>query len=186
MPRLRRLLRLCLLTVPVCLALGTPPAALAATSAASAAASGPSARAKAGKAGPDKAKAATPVAGKTPILTPAQLRDCETLKTSLRAENESAVAAKKEIDAARAAIEQSGTEIKTQLETLDRTSQEAIDGYNAKVTQRDESIDAYQAKVTAYNARVVNLGTLKDSHEKTCEARRYDDRDLADLKRGKK
>ncbi|MDQ6683568.1 MAG: hypothetical protein M3Z16_00435 [Pseudomonadota bacterium] len=179
---LRRLVSsLCLLAATLC-----APAAFAAEAAspAKAAASKPAAAKPAAKASSAKAAAARPA--KVAILTPAQLRQCETLKNQLRATNESAVQAKKQIDIDRAAIDSSAVEIQSQQAALDRTSQEALDAYNARVGQRDQSIDAYQAKVTAYNLQVVQLGTLKDEHEKTCEARRYDDRDLADIKRGKK
>ena len=68
---------------------------------------------------------------------------------------------------------------------LDRTSDVAVDAYNAKVEQRDKLIDTYQSRVTAYNVKAEQVKATKESYEKTCENRRYDERDLNDIKRKK-
>jgi len=122
---------------------------------------------------------------KTPLLTPAELRACLTQKEGLRAQTDDALKDKTAIDADKAEITRSGTELADQVATLDKTSAEDVDAFNARVGERDKLIDAYQAKVTAYNAKAAAVQTAKDSYEKACASRRYDERDENDLKRKK-
>lgn len=131
----------------------------------------------------DKAPPAT--GAKTPILTPAQLQECLRQKDRLHAQTDDALKDKAAIEADKAEIARSGTSLSEELTTLDRTSDVAVDAYNAKVEQRDKLIDTYQARVTAYNVKAETVKATKEGYEKSCENRRYDDRDLNDLKRKK-
>ena len=135
------------------------------------------------KASAPKAAASRPA--KVPILTPAQLRDCENQKSALRTQNDAYVKAKEGIDAEAASIQRRNAELDDELAKTDRTSQPAVDAYMAKVNDFNEASKALQARVADYNAMAPKQKALKDNYEKTCETRRYDDRDLADIKRGK-
>ena len=122
---------------------------------------------------------------RTPLLTPAQLRDCVAQKERLHAQTDDALKDKASIEADKAEIASSGTSLGEQVATLDKTSAEAVDAYNAKVEARDKLIESYQARVSAYNVKAEQVQATKEKHEKTCELRRYDERDLNDIKRKK-
>lgn len=119
------------------------------------------------------------------VLTPPQLRDCLAQKERVRGDADAAGKTKTELAAAKADIDRSGTELADALLTLDKTSAEAVDAYNAQVDRRDRVIDDYQARVTAYNARAEAVLASRATYERACENRRYDERDLDDLKRKK-
>lgn len=124
-------------------------------------------------------------APRTPLLTPSQLRDCIAQKERLHAQTDDALKDKVAVEAMKTEITSSGNALAEQVATLDKTSAEQVDAYNAKVEVRDKLIDGYQAKVDAYNVKAEAVKTTKDNYEKTCETRRYDERDLNDIKRKK-
>jgi len=135
------------------------------------------------KAAPKPAPAAAPA--KSPILTPAQLQECVNQRERLHAQTDDALKDKAQIEADKAEIGRMGTSLSDELAALDRTSDVAVDAYNAKVEQRDKLIDTYQNRVTAYNVKAEQVKATKESYEKSCENRRYDERDLNDIKRKK-
>jgi len=135
------------------------------------------------KAAPKPAPAAAPA--KSPILTPAQLQECVNQRERLHAQTDDALKDKAQIEADKAEIGRLGTSLSEELAALDRTSDAAVDAYNAKVEQRDKLIDTYQSRVTAYNVKAEQVKATKESYEKSCENRRYDERDLNDIKRKK-
>lgn len=133
----------------------------------------------------DKKPAPPPPAPKTAILTPVQLRDCLTQKEKLAKDTDAVVKAKVAFAADKAEIDSTGAALEEQATTLDRTSEEAVATYNAKVIERNGRVDAFKAKAAAYNADAENVLAAKDAYEKACANRRYDDRDLNDLQRKK-
>ena len=128
---------------------------------------------------------AAPAAKPDAILTPAQLQECVNRKERLQAQTDDALKDKAAIEADKAEIARSGTSLAEELTTLDRTSEDAVGAYNAKVEQRDKLIDTYQARVNAYNAKAEAVKATQDGYDKSCGNRRYDDRDLNDIKRKK-
>jgi hypothetical protein len=119
------------------------------------------------------------------VLTPAQLRDCVAQKDRLRADTDATVKSKAGIDAIKAAITSAGAALAEEAATLDRTKEEAVAAYNAKVEARNALIDSYQAKAEAYNKNVEGVQTTQEAYAKACGNRRYDDRDLNDLQKKK-
>ena len=130
-------------------------------------------------------KAATPPGPKTAILTPEQLRDCLTQKEKLAKDTDAAVKAKAAVAADKAEIDRTGAALEAEATTLDRTSDEAVSSYNAKIIERNGRVDAWKAKANAYNTDAENVLAAKDAYEKACANRRYDDRDLSDLQKKK-
>lgn len=132
-------------------------------------------------------KARTPAAKKADaILTPEQLRDCLTQQGRRDKATDAALKVKSEIAAEKAAVDRSGTELSEGAASLDRTSEDAVNAYNAKVDERNRRIDAYEQRVAAYNKDAEALQTMNDAFVKSCGNRRYDERDLADIQRKKK
>ena len=129
--------------------------------------------------------ASAPPAKPDALLSPAQLQECVNQKERLKAQTDDALKDKAAIDADRDEIARSGTSLAEERTTLDRTSEDAVGAYNAKVEQREKLIETYQARVSAYNLKAEAVNTTKSGYEKSCENRRYDDRDLNDIKRKK-
>jgi len=119
------------------------------------------------------------------ILTPAQLKDCLEKQQRRDKATEAALKTKREIAAEKAAIDKSGTELSDAATTLDKTSEDAVNAYNARVDERNKQIEVYEAKVAAYNKDADGARALEDEYAKSCANRRYDDRDLADIQRKK-
>jgi hypothetical protein len=130
-------------------------------------------------------KTAAPPGPKTPLLTPEQLRDCVTQKEKLAKDTDAAVKSKNAVAADKAEIDRTGAALEAEAATLDRTSEEAVASYNARIIERNGRIDAWKAKAGAYNSEAENVLTAKDAYEKACANRRYDDRDLNDLQKKK-
>ena len=132
----------------------------------------------------DKAKP-VPVAKKDAILTPEQLRDCLAQEQRKSKATDAALKTKAEIAAEKAEIDRSGDALAAESGTLDRTSQDAVDAFNAKVDERNQRIEAYEAKIAAYNKDAAEIQAMADAYNKSCGSRRYDDRDLMDIQRKK-
>lgn len=134
----------------------------------------------------DKAsKAASAPAPRTRLLTPAELRECKTQEARVLTLTDEAKTEKAGIEGEKAEIGRLGTGLAEEVATLDKTSAEAVDAYNAKVEARDKRIDAYQSRVTAFNLKAEAVNTSRDEYAKACDQRRYDERDLNDIKRKK-
>jgi hypothetical protein len=120
------------------------------------------------------------------VLTPEQLRDCLDKEARKNKATDAALKVKADIAADKAMIDRSGTELAEEATTLDRTSEDAVNAYNAKIDERDKQIAAYEAKVAGYNKDSADVQALNDAYAKSCSNRRYDDRDLSDIQRNKK
>ena len=129
--------------------------------------------------------ASAPSKSSNSILTPAELRDCNAqekrvLDLTVEAQKEKAA-----IETDKAEITRVGADLAEQIAALDKTSAEAVDAYNARVEARDKLIDNYQARVTAFNLKAEAVNATRDAYAKACDKRRYDERDLNDIKRKK-
>lgn len=133
----------------------------------------------------EKARSVAAAKANDRVLTPAQLRECVTQKEQLRGQTDTALKAKAELGAEKAEIERSGSALADALAALDRTSAEAVAAHNAKVDERSALIASYQTKVDTYNGRAEAVQAARESYDKACESRRYDERDLNDLQRKK-
>jgi len=122
----------------------------------------------------------------TAVLTPAQLRDCLDQRDRLHKRTETALAAKSKIAADKAEIDRVDAALASEKAALDRTSEEAVNAFNAKVRQQDAAVAAFDARVREYNAHAEEVQATRSAYEKSaCENRRYDERDLEDMKRKK-
>ena len=130
-------------------------------------------------------KAASGPASRTRLLTPAELRECKAKEDRVLALTDEAKTDKAGIEGEKSEIGRLGTSLAEEVATLDKTSAEAVDAYNAKVEARDRRIDAYQARVTAFNVKAEAVNASRDEYAKACDQRRYDERDLNDIKRKK-
>ena len=135
----------------------------------------------------DKPRESKPASVKaTPLLlSPAQLRECLTQQQSLRSRSDETERRQTALNANKAEIDRLGTTLKEKLETLDRTSADAVEAYNAQVATRDKMIDEYQQGVPAFNTEVETLKADRAAYAKTCENKRYDENDEIMIRKGK-
>jgi hypothetical protein len=128
------------------------------------------------------ASAADATTTKTPVLTPAQLRDCLSQKDKLHAQKDDVLKYRAALDADKAEITKAETALSDDVLTLDKTNGEAVDAYNARIRARDQMFEDYKSKVDIYNGKVGAATASQNSYSKACESRRYDERDLSDPK----
>ena len=133
---------------------------------------------------PARAAASAP-ASRTRLLTPVELRDCNAQEKRVLDLTGEAQKEKAAIETDKAEITRVGADLGEQIAALDKTSAEAVDAYNARVEARDKLIDNYQARVTAFNLKAEAVNATRDAYAKACDKRRYDERDLNDIKRKK-
>ena len=119
------------------------------------------------------------------LLSPAQLRECLAQQQALRGRSDETERKQAALTASKAEIDRLGTTLKQQLDTLDRTSADAIAAYNAQAAARDKMIDQYQEGVPAYNTEVETLKADRAAYAKACENKRYDENDEIMIRKGK-
>lgn len=119
------------------------------------------------------------------LLTRNELRECLAQEVRIRALNNEAAALQQGLDNDKAEIGQRAEALKQSIETLDRTSKEAVDAYNAKAVEREQLIDTYNAKLPAFNSKADALHAEQQSFASNCADRPYDEGDFFAIKRGK-
>jgi len=123
--------------------------------------------------------------GSGPMLTKEQLRGCISLKTRVAQQEEDLTKEQAALASTKDEIVSGGDTLKARLETLDRTSAEAVAAYNEQTETRDKQIDDYQARVTAFNTRVESGKADRDAYAKGCENRRFFEEDEIAIKKSK-
>ena len=120
-----------------------------------------------------------------PILTRTELRACLAQQDRVRAQNEAAAREREVLDKEKAELVQQGDALKEQLAALDRSSQEAVDKYNAQAAERDQRIDAFEARMPAFNEKLQAFANEREAFARRCDNRRYDELDEIAIRKGK-
>lgn len=123
--------------------------------------------------------------GSGPVLTKEQLRACANLKARVAQQDEELGKEQTALVTTKDDIGRGGDTLKARLESLDRTSAEAVAAYNEQSEARDKQIDDYQTRVTAFNIRVESNKTDRDAYAKGCENRRFFEEDEIAIKKSK-
>lgn len=123
--------------------------------------------------------------GAGPLLTRAELRECLAIEAKVVEATPAAARDREQLEKEKAELIRQGDALKAELETLDRTSAEAIEAYRAKVLARDKAIDEFDARSDAFNARVGALDTDRNAFRQRCENRRFDQADEAAIRKAK-
>jgi hypothetical protein len=134
----------------------------------------------------DKPRSASFGKGKAngPLLTRAELRECLALQERVRLLGEGVVTTQATLDKEKADIAQNGKALGEQLATLDRTSADAVNAYNASVQEHDKRIDAYNALTPTFNAKVEALQAGRAQFLRGCENRDFDEKDEIAIRKG--
>lgn len=118
-------------------------------------------------------------------LTKEQLRVCLDRQAKVKQEDAAMRAEQAAIATLKGETARTGDELKSRLETVDRTSAEAVATYNDAVQARDRQIDDYQKRVDAFNTRVEANQAERDAFGQGCNNRRYFEEDELAIKKGK-
>ena len=119
------------------------------------------------------------------LLSRNELRECIAAQDRLKARREETLQLQAQLEKEKEEIGRRGTDLKDQLVWLDRTSQEQVEKYNGLAAERDKMIDAYQARSTSFNSQVDTLNADREAFGRSCENRRYDEKDEMAIKAGK-
>lgn len=132
---------------------------------------------KLGSFGPGKASG--------PLLSRAELRECFRLLERVRSVSDTMAQERERIEKDKAELQRQGGELKAQLETLDRTSPEAVEAHNARAAAHDKAIGEFESRTGEFNGRVEALKGDRGSFAQRCENRRFDELDETAVKAGK-
>ena len=119
------------------------------------------------------------------LLSRNELRECLAQKERIRVQSDETVKQQAQLTRDKDEIVRRGAELKDKLAALDRSSQEAVDQYNVEAAERDKLIDAYEAATPGFNAKVEALTAQREAFVKSCDNRRYDEKDELMIQRGK-
>jgi hypothetical protein len=123
--------------------------------------------------------------GAGPLLTRNELRECLAIEAKVLENTQSAAREREQLEKEKAELIRQGDVLKAELETLDRTSAEAIEAYRGRMLARDKAIDEFDARSDAFNARVGGLDADRATFKQRCDNRRFDQADEAALRKGK-
>ena len=118
-------------------------------------------------------------------LTKDQLRACLSRQEKIKVLDADLLREQAAIAAQKAEIARLGDALKATLESLDRTSAQAVADYNEAAAARDAQIDAYQARVTAFNAGVEAGQREHEGFAQGCSSRRYFEDDEIAIRKGR-
>ncbi len=134
---------------------------------------------------PKKAAAFGGGKGTGAFLTKEQLRGCMDRQTKVKDDDDALLKEQADIATLKTEIARVGDELKGQLETVDRTSADAVAAYNEAVAARDAQIDAYQKRVDAFNTRVDANHEAHEALGQNCTNRRYFEEDEIAIRKGR-
>ena len=120
------------------------------------------------------------------LLTREELRACMAQETRLKGLREDLTRQHAALDKDQADIQRETQALKQALETLDRTSEPAVQAHQARAAANDQLIDGYNAKVPAFNAAGTALHDEEVSYAKNCAGRSFEEGDELAIKRAKK
>lgn len=119
------------------------------------------------------------------ILTRDELRACYKQRDDLKVQRDALDSERSKLDAERADLVKEGAALKELFDALDRTSQEAVDNYNAKAKVRDAGVDAWNVRNGSAKDREKAFDETNGGWRKNCSERRYREEDEAALRKGK-
>lgn len=123
--------------------------------------------------------------GAGPLMTRAELRECLAIEARVLDGTQSAAREREQLEKEKAELIRQGDALKAELETLDRTSAEAIEAYRSRVQARDKAIDEFDVRSDSFNTRVGALDADRSTFKQRCDNRRFDQADEAALRKGK-
>lgn len=120
-----------------------------------------------------------------PFLTKEELRRCLARQDALKTHDAEMLKEQAAIADRKVEIQRIGDDLKTRLDSIDRSNADAVAGYNDAVQSRDRQIDEYQARVDRFNASVDQNKTDHDQFAQACSNRRYLEDDETAIRKGK-
>ena len=118
-------------------------------------------------------------------MTREELRSCLKQQGSVEVRDDELAAEKDAIAAQQAVIVRDGDALKARFEGLDRTSAEAVDGYNTDAQARDKRVEAFKVRARSFNASVEANQIARSVWAKGCANRRFFEEDEIAIRKGK-
>jgi len=118
------------------------------------------------------------------VLTKEQLKQCMAEKDRIKLEGDDLVQTQAALAKTRSDIERLGPELDAEKDTIDRSSQPAVDAYNERLRARAKMIEDYRSAAPQYNQRVDKLSADRQGYAKDCADRRYLEEDFDAIKAG--
>ena len=136
---------------------------------------------------PAATKGASGFGGKAsgPFLTREELRKCLAREDALKTQDADLLKEQAAIADRKAAIQRIGDDLKSRLDSIDRSNADAVAGYNEAVQSRDTQIDEYQARVDKFNTAVDQGKADHAQFGQSCSNRRYLEDDETAIRKGK-
>jgi hypothetical protein len=132
-------------------------------------------------------KAPKPAAKAAPkLLTRAELRACMEQEGRLKGLREDYARRHEALEKAKADLQTETQALKQALETLDRTSEAAVNEYRNRVALHDNTVDDYNARVPEFNAAAGMLQGEESSYTQNCAGRSFEEGDELAIKRARK
>lgn len=118
-------------------------------------------------------------------LTKEQLRGCLAQQARAAEQDAGLQPTRDALDANKAELVREGDALKARLESLDRTSADAVAAYNENASARDAKVERLQADIGSFNQRVEAAKTQREAFAKECSNRRFFEEDEIAIKQGK-
>lgn len=120
------------------------------------------------------------------LLTRAELRACMDQEAKLKGLREDYTRRHEALEKAKADLQTETQALKQALETLDRTSEAAVNEYRNRVALHDNTVDDYNARVPEFNAAAGVLQGEEASYTQNCAGRSFEEGDELAIKRARK
>lgn len=120
------------------------------------------------------------------LLTRAELRACMEQEAKLKGLREDYTRRHEALEKAKADLQTETQALKQALETLDRTSEAAVNEYRNRVALHDNTVDDYNARVPEFNAAAGVLQGEEASYTQNCAGRSFEEGDELAIKRARK
>lgn len=117
-----------------------------------------------------------------PLLSRTELRDCLERMDRVRVGNDKLARERERIERDKADLLRQDEELKAQLATIDRTSEEAVTAFNNRVLERDKARGEFLQRTDAFNTEVGALEGERRQFAQRCENRRFDQDDETSLR----
>jgi hypothetical protein len=130
-------------------------------------------------------KAPAKAKSKSLLLSREELRACMATKDRMQQQRDEIAQLQAQLDGEKGELKQSGEQLKSQLEALDRSNLELVEKHVEAHNARERRIDAFEARAAAFNAKVETLKNDQAAYAKDCERKRFDEADEVAIKKGK-
>ncbi|MEO8278291.1 MAG: hypothetical protein ABI564_01295 [Ideonella sp.] len=119
-----------------------------------------------------------------PLLTREQLRDCMALQARNKDLAAEVTRMQTEVTAQTDEVKRDGEALRADMATVDRSNAEAVNAYNLRAANRSRQVADFEGRVADFNAKVQAFEDGRAGYARTCENRKFDEKDEKALLKG--